>query len=185
MTVYTAVLFVHVVAVLALTAALAVEAWMLLQMRRSASLNEIRLWTVPLPGLGLAAIISLAVLYATGAFLTERLGAWDLAWPRFAVLEVVLFALFGALTGRRLRTIRRLCATFNNKGSEVMNHVLSPFLKISLSIRVWVVIGTVLLMAAKPGLKESLSIVLLSLVLGSISALLPFGESASEQRHTI
>lgn len=181
MTLYTPFLFVHVLAVLVLTAALAVEAWMLWQMRSAASLNEIRLWTVPPPRLTWAAIISLVALYATGAFLTERLGAWALAWPRFAVLEVVLFAFFGALTGRRLRTIRRLCAS----GSEAMNQVLSPFLKISLSIRIWIVIGTVLLMAAKPGLKESLGIVISSLVLGSASALLPFRERATEQRHTI
>jgi hypothetical protein len=54
-----------------------------------------------------------------------------------------------------------------------------------LSIRIWIVIGTVLLMAAKPGLKESLGIVISSLVLGSASALLPFRERATEQRHTI
>lgn len=51
MTIYTGVLFVHAFAVLLLTAGLAIEAWMLFQLRRASSLGEVRSWTAPVPGL--------------------------------------------------------------------------------------------------------------------------------------
>jgi len=175
MTVYTVVLFVHAIAVFVLTAVLSIEAWMLFQLRRASSPSEIRPWTAPVPGLGVASIASLIVVFVTGAYLTESLLAWDFAWPRFAVLGIVLFALFGALTGSRLRAVWQLCAVTENNDSELVKRVKSPFLKVSLGIRIWIVAGTTLITAAKPGLRESLGIVVTSLFLGVVSALVPFG----------
>jgi hypothetical protein len=175
MTIYPEVLFVHAIAVLVLTAGLSIEAWMLFQLRRATSPSEIRLWTVPVPGLAVASIASLIIVFVTGAYLTQGLLAWNFVWPKFAVLETVLFAIFGALTGSRLRAVRRLCAAAENNGSELVKGVQSPFLKVSLSVRIWIVVGTTLITAAKPGLKESLGVVVTSLVLGVISAFLPFG----------
>lgn len=126
MTMYAAVLFVHAIAVLVLTAGLSVEAWMLFQLRRATSPNEIRPWTGPVPGLAVASMTSLAIVFVTGAYLTENLAAWDFAWPRFAVLEIVLLVLFGALTGSRLRAVRRLCAAAESNGYELVRRVQSP-----------------------------------------------------------
>ena len=174
MTMYVAVLFVHAVAVLVLTAGLSIEAWMLFQLRRATSPSEIRPWTGPVPGLAMASMASLVIVFATGAYLTESLLAWDFAWPRFAVLEIILFVLFGSLTGSRLRAVRRLCAAAESNGSELFRRVQSPFLKVSPSIRIWIVVGTTLITAAKPVLGESLGIVVTSLVLGVASAFVPF-----------
>ena len=173
MTLYAVVLFVHAVAVLVLTAGLSIEAWMLFQLRRATSPSEIRPWTGPVPGLAVASTTSLIIVFVTGAYLTESLLAWGFAWPRFAVLEIVLFALFGALTGSRLRAVRRLCAAAEKNGSELVRRVQIPFLKVSLSVRIWIVVGTTLITAAKPGLRASLGIVVTSLVLGVASALVP------------
>jgi hypothetical protein len=178
MTTYAVVLFVNAIAVFVLTAVLSIEAWMLFQLRRASSPSEIRPWTAPLPGLAVVSIASLIVVFVTGAYLTQSLLAWDFAWPRLAVLEIALFALFGALTGSRLRKVRRLCAATENNGSELVTRVKSPFLKVSLSIRIWIVVGTTLITAAKPGLRESLGIVVSSLLLGVASTLVPFGRRA-------
>ncbi|MEG9430676.1 hypothetical protein [Terriglobus sp. ADX1] len=175
MTIYTSVLFVHTIAVLALTAGLTVEAWMLFQLRRASSLGEVRSCTAPVPALTVASISSLVIVYVTGAYLTESLRGWELAWPRFAVLEVVLFVVLGVLTGRRLRAIRKLCNRVGEKESELKARLQSPLLKILLNIRIWIVIGTVLLMAAKPGFDESLSIVVASVLLGWVSSLVTLG----------
>ncbi|HUZ95346.1 MAG TPA: hypothetical protein VMU57_10570 [Edaphobacter sp.] len=177
MTIYTGILFVHAIAVLVLTASLTIEAWMLFQLRRASSPGEVRSWTAPVPGLTVASISSLVIVYVTGAYLTESLRAWEFAWPRFAVLEIILFAVLGALTGRRLRAIRRLC----NNASEIESGwnagLRSPLLKISLSIRIWIVIGTILLTAAKPEFVESLSIVVASVLLGWVSSLATLGRT--------
>jgi hypothetical protein len=179
MTMYTSILFIHAVAVLVLTSCLTIETGILMQLRKAASHGEVRAWTSPVPRLGIAATSSLVIVYVTGAYLTESLNAWDFAWPRFAVLEIVLFAGFGALTGRRLRAIRRRSATTDSSESDLEDRRRNPFLKVSLSIRIWIVVGTTLLTAAKPGFVESLGIVLASLVLGIASGFVPFGRNGT------
>ncbi len=127
----------------------------------------------------MASITSLVIVYFTGAYLTESLRAWEFAWPRFSVLEIALFAVLGALTGRCLRAIRRLCNSVSGSESELSGRLRSPLLKISLNIRIWIVIGTTLLTAAKPGLTESLSIVVASLLLGWVSSWVTLGRKGA------
>ena len=123
----------------------------------------------------IAAITSLVVIYVTGAYLTESLRSWAYAWPRLAVLEIVLFALLGAMTGRRMRAVRRHSANEQMNPSEWNALTSSPFLKVSLSTRIWIVMGTILLTAAKPNLRESLLIVAGSLILGLLFSFVSFG----------
>ena len=168
MTPYAAVLFVHAVAVLTLTAGIAIETWMLYQMRRTPSLYEARLWVGAVPGLTATGIVSLAIVLFTGAYLTAHLAAWALAWPKLAVVGVLIFALLGVLTGSRLRAIRRVCVESSTKESGLTDQLRSPFLKLSVSIRIWIVGGTLLLTAAKPGPLGSIDIILGSVALGLI-----------------
>ena len=100
-----------------------------------------------------AAITSLIVIYVTGAYLTESLHSRAYDRPRLAVLEIVLFALLGAMTGRRMRAIRRHSADEQMNPSEWNALTCSPFLKVSVSTRIWIVMGTILLTAAKPNLR--------------------------------
>jgi hypothetical protein len=50
-----------------------------------------------------------------------------------------------------------------------------PFVKVSLSTRIWIVMGTILLTAAKPALRESLLSVAGSLILGQLFSFVSFG----------
>jgi hypothetical protein len=127
----------------------------------------------------IAAITSLVVIYVTGAYLTESLHSWAFAWPRLAVLEIVLFALLGAMTGRRMRTIRRHPTSEQMDPFEWNALTSSPFLKVSLSMRIWIVMGTILLTAAKPNLRESLLIVACSLILGLLFSFVSFGQHSA------
>jgi hypothetical protein len=161
MNLYTAVLFVHAIAVLVLTAALTMEAWVLLQLRRTMRPTDARPWIGTMQPFAIAAISSLVIIYVTGAYLTESLHSWAFAWPRAAVLGIVLFALLGAMTGRRMRTVRRNAASEQMNPSEWSALTGSPFLKVSLSTRIWIVVGTILLTAEKPisgGLSLSLPV---------------------------
>ncbi len=175
MNLYTAVLFVHAVAVLVLTAGLTLEAWILLQLRRTMRPSDAQPWIGTMQPVAIAAITSLVVIYVTGAYLTEGLHSWAYAWPRLAVLEIVLFALLGATTGRRMRAIRRHFAGQQMNPSKWDALAKSPFLKVSLSTRIWIVMGTILLTAAKPNLRESLLIVAGSLILGLLFSFVSFG----------
>jgi len=175
MNLYTAILFVHAVAVLVLTAALTLEASILLQLRRTLRPSGAQPWIGTMQPVAIAAITSLVVIYVTGAYLTESLHSWAYAWPRLAVLEIMLFALLGAMTGRRMRAISRHSANEQMNPSEWNALTNSPFLKISLSTRIWIVMGTILLTAAKPNLSESLLIVACSLLLGLLFSFVSFG----------
>ncbi|MGA7523594.1 MAG: hypothetical protein WBW84_14170 [Acidobacteriaceae bacterium] len=179
MNLYTAVLFVHAVAVLVLTAALTLEAWILLQLRRTMRPSHVQPWIGTMQPVAIAAITSLVIICVTGAYLTESLHSWAFAWPRAAVLEIVLFALLGAISGRRTRAIRRNAASELLNPSEWNAQTHSPFLKASLSTRIWIVMGTILLTAAKPDLRESVLIVACSLILGLLFSFISFGERSA------
>jgi hypothetical protein len=179
MNLYSAVLFVHAVAVLVLTAALTLEAWILHQLRRTMRPSDAQPWTGTMQPVAIAAITSLVVIYVTGAWLTESLHSWAFAWPRLAVLEIVLFAVLGAVTGRRMRAIRRRSAGEQMNPSEWNALTSSSFLKVSLSTRIWIVMGTVLLTAAKPNLRESLLIVACSLIFGLLFSFVSFGHRSA------
>jgi hypothetical protein len=171
MTLFSLVLFAHVVAVLVMFAALSFEVLSLFHLRRAATLTEARLWIGPVPGLPLVAMGSLLVVFFSGVYLTVRMAAFDLAWPKAAVAALLLIAPLGAMTGRRMRAIRRTCTTAKAITSELLGQLRRPFLKFSLAIRVAVFLGIVLLMAAKPELWESIEIVGASVVLGLLSPL--------------
>lgn len=168
---YVVVLFIHAIAVFVLVAALTFEASMLFQLRRVSNGSDARTLTAPAVGLSVTGISALAVVFFTGGYLTDSLNAWGFAWPRMAVLAIVIFAILGALAGRRLRAMRRLVAGSSVRGEEIDKRTQSPFLKVSLCVRIWIVLGTTLLTAAKPGLAASAGILAASLVLGLASSL--------------
>lgn len=179
MTFYSFVLFVHITAVLGLSAALSFEVLSLFHLRRASTLTEGRRWIAPVPGLPLIAAGSLLVIFFSGIYLAMRMSAFELAWPKVTLGALLLIASLGAVTGRRMRAIRRACADTKAINSELLRRLQDPFLKISLGIRIAVVLGIVLLMAAKPELWESISVVGTSVVLGLLSSLLAWRRSGS------
>lgn len=83
----TAILFIHAVAVIVLTGALTLKAWILLQLRRTKRVSDVQPWIGTMQSIAITAITSLAVICVTGASLTESLHSLAYAWPRLAVLE--------------------------------------------------------------------------------------------------
>jgi hypothetical protein len=171
MTFYSIILFLHVAAVLGLFATLSFEILSLFHLRRASDLGDVQRWIEPIPGIPLLAIGSIFVVLLSGVYLAMRMSAFELGWPKVALLALLLLAPFGAVTGKRMRAIRH-----NSRGAlamkaELRQQLQDPFLKGSLGIRIAVFFGIVLLMAAKPDLWHSLAIVLCSVVLGLLLAL--------------
>lgn len=179
MKLYPAILFIHAIAVLALTATLTIESLQLAQLRRTARPSDARIWIGAVPAIAIAAVSSLVTILLTGGYLSKSLGATGFAWSRFAVMDTIIFALFGVLSGSRLRAIRRLSSETRVSVSEWRTATQSAFLKLSLSTRIWIVMGTILLTAAKPNLRETLLIVACSLVLGLLFSFVPFGRRSA------
>ena len=179
MTLYSLVLFVHITAMLGLCAALSLEVLSLFHLRRASTLTDISRWIEPVPRLPLVTGGSALVIFFSGVYLAIRMSAFEAAWPKVTVGALLLIAPLGALTGRRMRAIRRACADANAINSELLSRLQDPFLKISLGIRIAIFLGIVLLMAAKPGLWESIGIVGTSVVVGLLSSLLAWRRSGS------
>src|ERR1700704_4878117 len=177
MTLRSLVLFVHVTAVLTMFAALSFEALSLFELRRASTLTELRRWIEPLPHLPSLARGSLVFL--SGVYLTVRMSAFELAWPKVAVGALLLIAPFEALTGWRLRAIRRTSVETKAIDSELTSRLQDPFLKVSLSIRLSLLLGILLLMSAKPDLWESIAIVGISVVVGFLLSLPAWGRGGS------
>jgi hypothetical protein len=166
MTLYSIILFLHVTAVLALFAGLSFEVLSLSHLRRASDTGDVRRWIDPLPGIPAVAIASIFVVLFSGIYLAMRMSAFDVAWPKVAVLALLVMAPFGAFTGKRMRAIRRNSLEASTMKSELFKRLQDPFLKISLGIRIAVFLGIVLLMTAKPDLRQSIGIVVCSAVLG-------------------
>lgn len=77
-----------------------------------------------------------------------------------------------AITGRRTRAIRRICLGDKTSEAELLARLQDPFLKISVSIQMAVVLGVVFLMVARPGLAGSLGMVGTFIALGLACGLL-------------
>lgn len=177
MTLYSIVLFLHVATVLGLFANLSFEVLALFHLRRASDLGDVRRWIDPVPGIPLMAIGSIFVVLFSGIYLAMRMSAFGLAWPKVALVALLLIASFGGLTGKRMRAIRRSSGEASTMKSELLRGLQDPFLKISLGIRIAVFFGIVLLMAAKPDLWQSIIIAVCSVILGLLLALLAWRQT--------
>jgi len=166
---YLTLVYVHVLAALLLASAFAVEALSLWRMRRARNASEAILWVEFTGKLPIVVGLSGLVLLFSGGYLTARMAAWSLAWPKVAVVALVLIAPFGAISGKRIRAIRRMLLSETNH-SAVAGALNDRFLTLSLNLRLWIFSGIVLLMTARPGGAASLVIIAVSATLGLLSA---------------
>ena len=184
MTLYSVLLYVHVVTALGVFAALALEAVTLFRLRQSEASAEVRAWIDLVPGLPQMTMATFVLLLLSGIYLTVQISGWTLAWPKLAMAALVLIGPFGAISGRRMRAIRNILHASNPNESELIGRLHDPFLKLSLSLRISLVLGIVLLMTAKPGMAESLSIVGAFALLGIVLAFLPSRRGAARAVRT-
>jgi hypothetical protein len=179
MTFYSVVLFVHVVSAFGIVAALSLAAVTLARLRRATTVSEARLWIEFAPGVPALAIGSLAFLLLSGIYMTVQMGGWTLAWPKVALGALILIGPLGAVTGRRLRAIQVACATNTPNESDIFAKLRDSFLVFSMNMRIALVLGILLLMTAKPELRQSLGIVVSSVFLGLVSTVFWRRDAAS------
>ena len=172
MTIYSTILCIHVIATLGLVGAITAEAIAVRQLRRAPELADAGFWLEPMPALRISASICLLLLFLSGGYLTDCLSMWHLAWPKIAVVIVLSFGALAGISGRRLTQIRKALHNPMGNSKMAMPSVKSPFFKLSLSLRVGLVLAAVFLMAIKPNLTQSvvavLALVLLFLGIGSL-----------------
>jgi len=170
MTLYSVVLIIHVTAVFVLSAALSIEVLSLVHLRGASTLAEAYPWITPAPRLPFFAGGAVLVILFSGVYLVIQESTSGKVWPKVAASTLLLMAPLGAMTARRMRTIRRAYGFEKASSSNLLGLLQDPFLKISLSIRIAAFLGIFLLVSAKPGLLGSISVAGTSVLLGLLSS---------------
>ena len=183
MTLYSIILFLHVGSALVLAAALGVEGMLLARLRRTTSARDAEPWLGMWRMVPWSASLSLLVLLLTGGYLAGVLGQWPLAWPKVALVALVLIGALGGITGKRMRLARKACSAGDGSDSECFRRLQDPLLKIAVSMKTALLFVAVLLMTATPGLYASSGIVAGGLLVGFLVSL-P-GLSRGAPRHAV
>jgi hypothetical protein len=168
MTVYTVVLYAHLLGAVALFIGQGVE-WTASSLFRGASSTEqVRAWlrvfkvSPPLSGIGIG------VLLASGGYLASLSGAMKQGWIPASLLAIGVALLLGIVVIMpRMNKIRKTLPSLNEPvNAELRMHLSDPVLLSAIRIRVLLAAGILYLMAGKMPFTPSLVTLLVALVAG-------------------
>ncbi|HXR33423.1 MAG TPA: DUF2269 family protein [Candidatus Dormibacteraeota bacterium] len=173
MTLYSNVLFVHILSALTLFLGYGLEWTVSALLRHSSTADQARAWlrvyrvSPPVTG------VSLAVLILSGGWLAALTGGMYHAWLIVSVAGIVVALLIGfALILPRVRAIRAALPEGNLPLSpEALLQLQSAALPTLIRVRVMLAAGIVYLMTVKPSLGASLIVLAVSMLLGVLFSL--------------
>ena len=149
-----------------MTAVLAIEAVALVHLRGASTASNVLPWIYPVPRIAIPAASSLLLILFTGGYLAMQESASHRGWPHVAAAGVVILMVLGALTGRKMRAVRREVLRGAGTSGETMERLRDPFLKVSLCVRICLFLAIFVLVSAKPGLLPSIAIVVIAAFVG-------------------
>jgi hypothetical protein len=175
MSLYSVAVFLHIVGALGLFAALGLEWAGVQNLRRSATTGQAHEWMKLLRGLRLVERPSVLVLLVTGIYVSVSAGGGrPLIGPGLLGI-VVIAALGGLLTGRRLRNIERVFPVVDGPVEpELASQLADPVLRLSAWLRTGLAVGIVFIMSTKPNAAGALSALGIAVVLGLAAGLPAF-----------
>src|SRR5262245_6564139 len=163
MTIRSIALFVHLVGVLTLFTALAVERVAVELLRATGGQNPPTVAMRLLRGLPRFTGAAVALILLSGIPMAARLGVLRSAWVLVPVVAMILMAVLG---NSALRPLFRSTSSGGTSGGWRVQ-VSRPFLDVSLRMRIGVALGIVYLMVAKPDVFVSIAVVSLGLAAGA------------------
>jgi hypothetical protein len=158
MTIYSTVLFIHVVSAIGLFIALAAEGAIFFRIRTAQSVEEARFFIRVFQRLRIIAIPSFLGVLVGGMYLASKWGR-GIFWIPLALGATLLIMLIGGfVTGIRVAGLRkRLSSTENGVSIETLRAMTKDTaLWLSYGLRLGLGLGIVFLMTAKPDLLGSL-----------------------------
>jgi hypothetical protein len=170
---YHLVLFAHILGVLGLFMALAVELASMLGARHARTIEAVRVWSsVSKP---LDVIFPLAALLTLGAGLAMTLGVWGWshAWIDLSLALLLLLSVMGAVVnGGHARRIARRAAELESGSipSDFRQELTHPTHWTSVMSMTMLSLGIVFLMVEKPGWLGSVVTLVIALLVGIILA---------------
>jgi hypothetical protein len=177
---YRIALFVHLLGVVTLFGGIVLLQRGVARLRAATTVAEVRLWTGFLRPAGPMLPAALAILLASGLYMTAR--AWTVRTPFIAVAIITILgmaAVGAGIIGRRLRAIGRDAAAAGGGQipPDLERLIQTPGAWIALSALNGAALGVLWLMTNKPGWAASVSVIAVSVVIGGI-----FGAIVSRSR---
>jgi hypothetical protein len=179
MTMRSIALFAHVLGMLALFVALAVE-WLSVELLRTVDqVGPSAFATTLLRQLPRITGVAVALILFSGIDLAVQFGLLRSPWVGVSFAAMVLMAGIG---GAALRPLLRTIRSSSDANGTLARQASNTSLRVSFRARVGVALGIVYLMVAKPDLLESALIVTLALAVGAIGGIVPARSSPMTQR---
>ena len=168
-------LFFHICGVLTLVVSAVLEVTSLSRMRRTRTTSVARAWASLNRPLEVTFPLSVIVILASGLYMLHEDPNFRAAQPwamTVLVLLVVLAILGAAFNGRRMQRILEALehAPDGPVPANIEQQIRDPYLLTSIHAMSVAILGAVLLMTVKPGLRDSIIIAVISLILGALSA---------------
>lgn len=172
---YVAIHFLHVIGALGIAAAYAVEAAGLVGLRRSNVGDEARVWLRTRRWVLMLGPASIGLVLATGIY-TIVVGWGWVGWIVVSLGSLVALAVIGGiLTGIPMARIKPgIEGTVGPLPEDLRRGIRSPLLAISITTRIAITLGIVLLMVRKPEPLPSVVVICLATAIG-VAAGLAFG----------
>jgi hypothetical protein len=158
MTIYSTVLFIHVVSAIGLFIALAAEGAIVFRIRTAQSVDETRFFVGVFQRLRIVTIPSFLGVLVGGLYLASKWGR-GILWIPLALGATLLIMLIGGfVTGVRIARLRKVLSSAENDVSieALLAMTKDTALLLSYGLRVGLGLGIVFLMTAKPDLLGSL-----------------------------
>jgi uncharacterized membrane protein len=168
-------LFFHICGVLMLFGSAAVEIISLTSLRSTSSVAVGRAWAGLNKPLEFTFPLAAVVLIASGLYMLHSNPDFKLAQPwalTVLVVLIVLSVLGASFNGRRMKAIVETLEKAPDGAipPDIATRIGDPYLLTSIQTMTAAILGAVLIMTLKPGLRDSIIIVVVSMILGALSA---------------
>ena len=173
MTLYSIILFLHLLGALILFTAFGLEWICLRQLRQAASLEQFRSWT------GAAALIprfhafSGPLILFPGAYLATKMQVWPQGWLSMSLLAALIMIVLGAgVTGRPMRALIKASTQAESSLMDLVARARGGVFRLSLRLRLALGLAAVFLMGSKSPWGIAVTVMGVAAVIGIVLGLM-------------
>lgn len=155
MTLYSLVLFVHVVSAIGLFVGLALEGFVSLRIRWAQDAQQMQFFLRAFDRLRWIFIPAFAGILIGGLYLASYYGRGTYWIPAALIATLAIMLVGGLITGRKLNQLKKALSKADETFQTLSVRAKGRLLIVSYGLRVGIALGIVFLMTAKPGLWPS------------------------------
>jgi Predicted integral membrane protein (DUF2269) len=175
MSIYTLMLFVHIVGAIGTFIGVGVWLFAALALRQAQQVGQVRALTSLIQPSGVLAIVSILLLGTAGFYMAITVWGEHATWIIVATISFVLLAPFGVFViDPRLRAVAKAAAALADGPlpASLAVRTRDPLMGIGLSAYIGVLVGIVFLMTTKPSTGDSIIAMVVATLLGLIAGML-------------